>query len=70
VQSFFCNPRQQESRTIPKLHAFAFAIRKKTYNVTLNEHYLHKIEDCTLTLVPDQPLDRSDVFDLNSPANA
>jgi hypothetical protein len=70
VQLFFCNPRQQERRTIPQLHTFAFAIRKKTYSVTLNEHYLHKVEDCTLTLVPDQLLDRSDVFDLNPSADA
>jgi hypothetical protein len=67
AQLYFGDPLLQEGGTIPKLNTFVLARRKESYNVPINEHYLHKIEDGTAALCPDQLLDRTHVFDLNSP---
>ena len=67
---FFGDPLPQKSGTIPKLNTFALASCKKTYNITIDEHDFREVEDYTLAIVPDQLLDRTRVFALNSPTHA
>jgi hypothetical protein len=70
AQPFFGDPLLQESGTVPKLHTLAFASREKRYNVPINEHHFHKIEDCIVALLADRCLDHTEVFSPNSPAHA
>jgi hypothetical protein len=69
TQLHFGDPLLQEGGTIPKLDTFALAASKKSYNVSIDEHHFHKIEDCTLAFLTDQLLDRTHVFDLDSPVH-
>jgi hypothetical protein len=70
VQLFFGDPLLQESGTIPKLSTFALASCKKSYNIAIDEHDFRKVENCSLAFVPDQLLDRTNMFGPNSPAHA
>jgi hypothetical protein len=70
VQLFFGDPLLQKSRAIPKLNTFALASCKKSYNIAIDEHDFREVEDDTLAFISDQLLDRTLVFNLNSPAHA
>jgi hypothetical protein len=70
VQLFFGDPLLQESGTILKLNTFALASCKKRYNIAIDEHDFCEVEDYTVAFLPDQLLDRTRVFDLNSPTHA
>jgi hypothetical protein len=69
MQLFFGHPLLQESWTIPELNTFALTSCKKSYNIAIDEHDFREVEDYTLAFLPDQLLDRTRVFDLNSPTH-